>query len=326
MPTVVFLFWLFVLGFVQSVSPSESPVAAYRRTVGPPVTVVPLTHVRSPGPAGRLIVVNWNVHVGHGDVVGLINNISTTEAAGGFGKPEFVLLLEESFRQSPEIPAVAGGTAPRRIPPPEPRTDIEDLARRLGWWLYYAPSMRNGHGEGDDAEDRGNAILSTLPLEAAESVELPFAVQRRVAVIATVVNVERQPIMRVAVTHLDTRAPLMQGWIFGGPAARTRQAKGFVDAVKKFEADRLPMIVAGDFNTYLGSSGVIDTVSRLAPRTNCGNQPTHTWGMTLDHIFANIPEDWAARCVRPDSTFGSDHYPLVLTLNIPWERWQPDSL
>jgi hypothetical protein len=120
--------------------------------------------------------VNWNVHVGHGDVLGLIDKISGIEEVNGFGKPEFVLLLQESFRQSEEIPASTGIKVPRRIAPPDPKMDIEDLAQKLGWWMFYAPSMRNGDGRGKDAEDRGNAILSSLPLEDVEAVELPFAV------------------------------------------------------------------------------------------------------------------------------------------------------
>jgi endonuclease/exonuclease/phosphatase (EEP) superfamily protein YafD len=38
--------------------------------------------------------------------------------------------------------------------------------------------------------------------------------------------------------------------------------------------------------------------------------------MTLDHIFAGIPETWTPQCARAESTFGSDHYPLVLSLNV----------
>jgi len=294
---------------------------SYRNTVGPPIVFAPPEADPSWDPKGRLIVVNWNVHVGHGDVAGLVDKISSAEKANGFGKPEFVLLLEESFRQGGQakaIPDSAGVQVPQRIAPPDPKMDIEHIARKLGWWLYYAPSMRNGDGVGEHAEDRGNAILSSLPLQAAEAVELPFAVQRRVALIATVTDARKQPKLRVAVTHFDTRASLLQGWIFGGPAARNHQAKEFVSALKKFESDPLPLIVGGDLNTYMGSKAVIHTMSGMAPHTDCGTQATHTWGVTLDHTFASIPETWPGRCVRGDSTFGPDHYPLVFPLNVSW--------
>jgi endonuclease/exonuclease/phosphatase family metal-dependent hydrolase len=178
--------------------------------------------------------------------------------------------------------------------------------------------MRNGNHIGEHAEDRGNAILSSLPLEDVQAVELPFVVQRRVALIATVTDATKQPLLRVAVTHFDTRAPLLRGWIFGGPAARNTQAKGFVSALEKFSTDALPLIIGGDLNTYLGSKGVIDTLSQVAPRTECGKQPTHTSGFLLDHIFAEVPSTWPAQCVRATSTFGSDHYPLLFSLKVAW--------
>jgi endonuclease/exonuclease/phosphatase family metal-dependent hydrolase len=318
MPSLAFLIWSLLVSFLNPLITSEPSVVSYRETVGPPVVAAPVQAPQSTVPNGRLVVVNWNVHVGHGDVTGLIDQISTVEQANGFGKPEFVLLLEESFRQGEDIPASTGIKVPRRIAPPNPKLDIEDVAHSLGWWLYYAPSMRNGDGLGQQAEDRGNAILSSLPLGDVEALELPFAVQRRVALAATVSDSQKRPRLRVAVTHFDTRAPLLRGWIFGGPAARNKQAKEFVSVLKKFEADPLPLVVGGDLNTYLGSKAVIETMSGLAPHTDCGNQPTHTWGGRLDHLFASVPASWPGRCVRGDSTFGSDHYPLILPLNVSW--------
>jgi endonuclease/exonuclease/phosphatase family metal-dependent hydrolase len=318
MPTLVLLIWSILTGFLSPLIASEPSVVSYRKTVGPPIVFAPRETHASFTPKGRLIVVNWNVHVGHGDVAGLLEKISSLERANGFGKPEFVLLLEESFRHGTDIPASAGIEVPSRIAPPDPNLDIQDVARKLGWWLYYAPSMRNGGGVGLHAEDRGNAILSSLPLGGLETVELPFAVQRRVALIATIIDAQKQPRLRVAVTHFDTRAPLLHGWIFGGPAARNNQARQFVSVLRKFQDDSLPLVVGGDLNTYLGSKSVIETMSGIGAHADCGNEPTHTWGVKLDHIFANVPADWPGRCVRGDSTFGSDHYPLIFPLNVSW--------
>jgi endonuclease/exonuclease/phosphatase family metal-dependent hydrolase len=318
MSSLVLLIWSLLVGFLNPLIASEPSVASYRKTVGPPIVFVPDNAPQSASPKGRLIVVNWNVHVGHGDVSGLVDNISSIEKASGFGTPQFVLLLEETFRQGDDIPSAAGIKVPRRIAPPDSKLDIEDVARKLGWWLYYAPSMRNGNGLGANSEDRGNAILSSLPIEAVEAVELPFALQRRVALIATIVDTQKQPRLRVAVTHFDTRASLLRGWIFGGSAVRNNQAKGFVSALRKFHTDGLPLIVGGDLNTYLGTKKVVDTISVIAPQTDCGNEPTHTWGARLDHMFARVPADWPDRCVRGKSTFGSDHYPLILPLNVSW--------
>jgi endonuclease/exonuclease/phosphatase family metal-dependent hydrolase len=317
MPRVAFFTCCVLLsGLLNLLIASAPTVMSFRQTVGPPIMFAPPEAQRFTDVKGRLIVVNWNVHVGHGQVTDLIEEISRTEERNGFGKPEFVLLLEETFRQSENIPASTGFKVPRRIEPPPASMDIEALAHKLGWWLYYAPSMRNGSDIGEHAQDRGNAILSSLPLKDLQSVELPFAVQRRVALIATVTDYLKQPKLRVAVTHFDTRAPLLYGWILGGPRARNNQAKGFVSALEKFAADRMPIVVGGDLNTYLGSKAVIDIMSEVATHTNCGNQATHTWGLALDHIFTNIPGTWQGQCARGSSAFGSDHYPLVLSLNL----------
>jgi endonuclease/exonuclease/phosphatase family metal-dependent hydrolase len=307
-----------LLSIFAGLAASESSVVSYRQTVGPAVTFVPNPTPPVRDSAGTLIVVNWNVHVGNGDVIALIDTISNSEKTNGHDRPEFVLLLQESVRQSPDIPLVTGFKAPGRIARPAGNLEVVTLARKLGWWMYYAPSMRNGDGLGAGAEDRGNAILSSLPLQSVESVDLPFFVQRRVALVATVTDGHQQPRLRVAVTHFDTRAPLTQGWIFGGPSARNNQARQLIAALKKFQTDDLPLVIGGDLNTYMGSQGVLDTMAQIAPHTDCGTQPTHALGMTLDHLFADLPIGWSHQCRRAQNRFSSDHYPLVLSVNVPW--------
>ena len=296
---------------------AEHPVESFRQTVGPAIMMAADTNPAVRESTGRLIVVSWNIHVGNGDVVALIDRISSFEHAQGNGNPAIVLLLQESVRQSSDIPESSGFSVPGRIARAEDKLDIAALARKLGWWMYYAPSMRNGDGAGDLAEDRGNAILSSLPLQSVEPVELPFSVQRRVALVATVADTSMQPLLRVAVTHFDTRAPLTKGWIFGGPRVRNKQASGLLASLHQYETDGLPLIVGGDLNSYLGSKGVIETMSAAAPHMNCGDKPTHTMGLTLDHMFANVPDAWPHTCRREDDSFGSDHYPLVLSVTIP---------
>ncbi|MEN3339278.1 MAG: hypothetical protein V7647_2954, partial [Acidobacteriota bacterium] len=64
---------------------------------------------------------------------------------------------------------------------------IEPVAAALGLSLYYVPSMRNGGAA--PHEDRGNAILSSLPLTDLAAYELPFERQRRVALGATIAGI-----------------------------------------------------------------------------------------------------------------------------------------
>ena len=109
---------------------------------------------------------------------------------GGEPIEHFVLFLQEVFRAGDEVPLDGPEkyTTPRTqgIPPSGPRIDIVQTARRLGLSLFYVPSMRNGGpGSGTTEEDRGNAILTTIPMEDFTAIELPLDYHRRVAVAAS---------------------------------------------------------------------------------------------------------------------------------------------
>jgi len=262
---------------------------------------------------GRLLVVSWNVHVGHGNVPALLKELSQWEAALGHSQPDFVLLLQETFRRSEHVPDPGHTRVPRRIRPPASGMDIVELARSLDWWMYYVPSMRNGRLVGEHAEDRGNAILSSLPMSFMEQVELPIGIQRRVALVATLGGSHR-PLLRVSVAHLDTRAPLRKGSVFGGPSLRNKQAQTIVSALEKLSGDGLPLIFGGDLNTHMGErEASVETVAKIIHRRHHGPGATHRSGLVLDYMFARLPDDWeVGKCVRMDSTFGSDHHPLVL--------------
>ena len=95
------------------------------------------------------------------------------------------------------------------------------MARELRLNLRYVPSMRNGTGP----SDRGNAILSELPLLDAQAFELPFMLQRRVPVVATVAL--PSGVLHVVSAHLDPRGPA--GAAMVGGAGRGRQTAYLLD-------------------------------------------------------------------------------------------------
>jgi endonuclease/exonuclease/phosphatase (EEP) superfamily protein YafD len=39
--------------------------------------------------------------------------------------------------------------------------------------------------------------------------------------------------------------------------------------------------------------------------------------MRLDHVLARLPEGWRAATRRATTRYGSDHYPLVTTIEPP---------
>jgi endonuclease/exonuclease/phosphatase family metal-dependent hydrolase len=177
----------------------------------------------------------------------------------------------------------------------------------------YVPSMRNGI-DAIDPEDRGNAIVSTLPLHDAAVVELPLEHQRRVAAIVTVEGHMRNGApwrLRLANVHLDTALALSHGGPF---AARRRQAEALVDALTG--SSEVPTLLAGDFNTWRGDGEPALALLRRAfpetPRMPDGPTWIGPLGIRarLDHVFVRGPVA-SAHVERLASRFGSDHFPLL---------------
>ena len=282
-------------------------LARWRAGVGRPL-VAASTAQAEPAPVDGLTIVSWNIALGAGDVAAMFRRVQKERPTHGI-----VLLLQEAFRSGDDIPhaplnaAFAGrirGTSAR---------EIDDLARALNLWMYYVPSMRNG-APGIADEDRGNAILSTVPLEDLVAIELPFERQRRVAVAATVQGRGADGSnwkLRVASVHLDNMAGLSRGYI-GGEYARIRQARGLRDALQ----DANPLVLAGDFNTWFGfGDGGYREIAKAFPQTRVTDQRRTFMGLLrLDHVFYRLPAGWHADVRRDETALGSDHHPLITNI------------
>ncbi len=238
------------------------------RTVGRPVfRALPLLRLEEANSVDSVAVLTWNINLGGGDVVAfLAEELRLTcdpdEPAIRELPFHFVILLQEVFRVSATLPQVPPGpTIPWRIdaePPPGGLRDIVEVAERCGLALLYVPSARNGPSEpGRQPEDKGAAILSTLPLTDFAAIELPFEAIRKVAVVATIRGPAGERI-RVASVHLTLSATLART-LTSGNATRLRQAMGLVEALESTESSIT--IVGGDFNTWSASEA---TLKRLA--------------------------------------------------------------
>jgi endonuclease/exonuclease/phosphatase family metal-dependent hydrolase len=281
------------------------------------------------GPVDSLLVVSWNLHVGGGELRRLAADLRSGRLTGEPAR-HFVLLLQEAYRTGRSVPAAAAGAAvARRIeehPARERRTSIELLAEELGLHLAYVPSMSNGAGA-SGREDRGNAILSTLPLEAVTALELPLERQRRVALAGTV----RVPTsggattsLQLASVHLENRPAVTLSALTdpAGTAARTRQAEWLVEALPGAAAT----VLAGDLNTWAGGAAE-NAVQRLLPRFRESPVPapgaTHTsrfLPVRLDHIFGDVPGGRMSGYRRAPTSYGSDHYPMMAWIHFPDAR------
>ena len=289
---------------------------------------VPL--LEPPASIDRVAIVSWNIHEGGGDVRDLIRRLQAGEFTGGAPISQFVLLLQEATRRSGAVPIgiPRGAPIPRRISshPGSPDRDIQRFADE-GFAVLYAPSMRNGEGHARDehgaAEDRGNAIVSTLPLEDPRIIELPLERQRRVAVAATVAGegVRSRWQLEIVDVHLDTSLALLHGGPF---AARRRQASALLDALRAFRRPSngtRTTVVGGDFNTWNGRhESAVRLLTDAFPDTPI-TEDAPTWrgplGLhaTLDHIFVGGASS-RVTVKRLPARFGSDHYPLLAVVDV----------
>lgn len=292
-------------------------------TVGP-VYFKPRPDAVFDKPIDRLAIISWNIHEGGGDVDELVRRLRRGEFTAGEPIDQFVLLLQEVTRRDSAVP--------RRIPRgyPAPRRIGSRSGSRAGdvphfaddrFAVLYAPSMRNGKHdeESEDAEDRGNAIVSTLPLQEARLIELPLERQRRVAAAAIVAGHNgsgTQWRLDLVNVHLDTALALFHGGPF---AARRRQVGALLESLRSSmdpSQGNTATVVAGDFNTWLGDrEGAVHILRAAFPDTPAADRAP-TWAgplglhATLDHIFIRGRVSPTA-VTRLSSRFGSDHYPLL---------------
>jgi endonuclease/exonuclease/phosphatase family metal-dependent hydrolase len=191
--------------------------------------------------------------------------------------------------------------------------DIEAIAAGLGFGVYYVPSMRNGPPSASD-EDRGNAILSNLPLTELMAVELPFERQRRVAIAATIAGHTTGGApwrLRIVSAHLDNIGGIKRAFL-GAEYGRTRQTRALLD----FLAGSEPTLLAGDFNTWFGfADRAYIELARAFPETRLVDRRRTFHGLLrLDHVFYRLPPGWHAEFRRAAERFGSDHYAMVGTV------------
>jgi endonuclease/exonuclease/phosphatase family metal-dependent hydrolase len=299
--------------------PSErSALDAWCEGVGPAV-FLPAGDTEVPV-ADSIAIVNWNTHIGSGDLDGLIDDLRSGVLTG---RPvnEFVLLLQESYRAGRDVPARIPSWAVAATNPPDPerpgRSDITAVARRHGLWLLYVPSMRSGRDAGEVPEDRGNAILSTLPLQSPAALELPWERQRRVAISASIelrAGDGRPTALRLVSAHLDNRSRLGRiARSFG--LGRRRQAEALADFVN----DGGPTAMGADLNTWL--SGHLAEAAKVLRRTlplpgvlperSTATLPGPIPDQKLDYLLFALPSGWTAGYRVVADEYGSDHHPLL---------------
>ncbi|WP_455280473.1 endonuclease/exonuclease/phosphatase family protein [[Eubacterium] cellulosolvens] len=299
------------------------------QAVGSPVFIKPF-HIEKKLTTDKLTLISWNVHVGSGDLDQFINDLQYGHLTNGERIEHFVMLLQEAFRQDSTVPFkippyARTGNNIRVTTPKGLRVDIITTARKHRLGLFYVPSMRNGRQENiKNPEDRGNAILSTIPLSRPISVELPLERQRRTVIAANISGKSKAKIswrIQLINVHLENRT---SGLMFfrGFSIARLNQ----VTALLKILPEEKIAVMAGDFNTWFREAQeptikhVENFFNRLGIVSEYDSSKTPRKRYPLfqdrlvDYLFFKVPENWHTEKYYVDDNYGSDHYPLVTTI------------
>ncbi len=300
--------------------------------VGPPVVdSVPAGSFGALAAGDSLAVAVWNTDAGAGHLMAFLRDelgLTCQDAASRLraGSAHFVLLLQEALRRSLDVPEARpqASTPPpvKEDPHPGLRLDVVEVGERCGLALAYVAGARNGHALRDGKrEDKGEAILSTLPLSDIVAIELPYEASRRVAVAATVHN-RRGDSLRVASAHLiSMTAP----WriLRTGNSSRQRQALAVVAALRLVELQRAgadsgalgvcyPRCGAGESAEYLISTIVAGDLNTWSTRETA-----------LRHLFEHLPDSPPALSVPTRGPFPTDH--LLFRRNARWDA-TPDEI
>ena len=279
----------------------------------------------------RLTLVSWNVHVGSGDLDQFINNLQNGHLTDGEPVEHFLILLQEAYRQDSSVPVnlppyVNAGNNIHVTTPKGLRTDIISVARQHGLGLFYVPSMRNGRQENTNVpEDRGNAILSTIPISHPMAVELPLERQRRTTIAANIAGITKTGKswkIQLINVHLENRT---NGLMFfrGFSIARLNQ----ITALLKILPEEKIAVMAGDFNTWFRETreptikhvenffnrlGIVS--KRDSPKIPRKRYPLFP-DRLVDYLFFRIPKNWYTEKYYVNDYYGSDHYPLITKIS-----------
>ena len=248
----------------------------------------------------HLTFVSWNVHVGNGDIRAFVRDLRAGALTDRRTVGDFVLMLQEVVRTEGVPPYRREASGAARIPSKGAGNDIAQISRELGLSLIYVPSMRNGRSD-VPAEDRGSAILSTLPLTEPAAVELPGERQRRVAIFAKISS------LSVGVMHLDAFGGPERLWVLWTPWMRGIQERSTRPLLPEG-----PLVLGADLNTWHGIDEPAHRSLQRLSRATPVSLERHGLGLrVLDYLFFRVGEHRRAHYRHVSNLYGSDHRPLV---------------
>jgi endonuclease/exonuclease/phosphatase family metal-dependent hydrolase len=201
----------------------------------------------------------------------------------------------------------------------------EDLARTFDMNYVFAPEFRElSQGTAQEPAYHGQALLTTMPVRASRMIRfqhqsgwwkprrllissLPLMQRREGGRIALVVELDNggKPLV-VYDLHLESK---------GSEQLRLEQLNEVLEDAQRYSKET-PIIVAGDFNTFMFHSRLIPRLGEAGFRNVLGDQrpKTHVILGELDWLFirGSIECD-AGQVLR---VHGSDHYPITVNVRL----------
>ena len=282
--------------------------------VGPPLvrSVPPAT----PSAPEIPVLVTWNTHEGGGNIDALVADLKAGRLTG-HPVSSFVLLLQEVYRSGPDVPARA---------PAMPAWAAAELSPRAGWQARRHRGRRRAAEAGRllravDAQrrarrhDRGSRQRDPLDAAAVGSHGHRAAARAPAARGAPGHgDVSRAPggsalPLHVVCTHF-TNMVMHHLWVLS-ESGRLRQARALSQVLPEDGA----LVVAGDFNAWFGDrDAAVKELAKVVPHVSSEDRRATFGPMRLDHVLARLPPGWRTTVRRADSRYGSDHYPLVASI------------
>lgn len=209
------------------------------------------------------------------------------------------------------------------------RTHRQDVARELaqafGMNYVFAPEFQElGQGTAEDPAYHGQALLTKLPVRAARLIRfehqsgwwkprpllfsrVPLLQRREGGRIALVAELGHggQPLV-VYDLHLESK---------GTEQLRLEQLEEVLSDAQRYAAGT-PIVIAGDFNTFLPHSRLIPRLEQAGFHNVLGNRriKTHVLLGELDWVFVRGSIEFdGGKVLRVP---GSDHFPIDVTLHL----------
>lgn len=209
------------------------------------------------------------------------------------------------------------------------RTHRQDVAKELAETFHmnyvFAPEFQElGQGTAEDPAYHGQALLTKLPVRAARILRfqhqsgwwkprrllisrMPLLQRREGGRIALVAELGQsaQPLV-VYDLHLESK---------GTEELRLEQLEEVLSDAQRYPA-RTPIIIAGDFNTFIPHSRLIPRLEAAGFRNVLGEHrvKTHFLLGELDWVFVRGSVRWEDGKVLRVS--GSDHFPISVNLHL----------